>query len=41
MLQYAVQFIQLAVPSSAARVALEVRFFQRQGVERAGRSRSG
>ena len=36
MLQYAVQFIQLAVPSSAARVALEVRFFQRQGVETGG-----
>jgi uncharacterized membrane protein YbhN (UPF0104 family) len=33
MLQYAIQFIQLAVPSSAARVALEVRFFQRNGVE--------
>jgi uncharacterized protein (TIRG00374 family) len=36
MLQYAVQFIQLAVPSSAARVALEVRFFQRNGVETGG-----
>ena len=36
MLQYAVQFIQLAVPSSAARVALEVRFFQRQGIETGG-----
>jgi uncharacterized protein (TIRG00374 family) len=36
MLQYAVQFIQLAVPSSAARVALEVRFFQRQGVDTGG-----
>ena len=33
MLQYAIQFIQLAVPSSAARVALEVRFFQRNGVD--------
>jgi uncharacterized membrane protein YbhN (UPF0104 family) len=31
MLQYGVQFIALAVPSSAARVALEVRFFQRFG----------
>ncbi len=36
MLQYAVQFIQLAVPSSAARVALEVRFFQRNGVDTGG-----
>jgi uncharacterized protein (TIRG00374 family) len=32
MLQYAIQFIALAVPSSAARVALEVRFFERNGV---------
>lgn len=36
MLQYAVQFIALAVPSSAARVALEVRFFQRNGVDAGG-----
>ncbi len=36
MLQYAVQFIALAVPSSAARVALEVRFFQRIGVDAGG-----
>jgi uncharacterized membrane protein YbhN (UPF0104 family) len=36
MLQYAVQFIQLAVPSSAARVALEIRFFERNGVGSAG-----
>jgi uncharacterized protein (TIRG00374 family) len=36
MLQYAIQFIQLAVPSSAARVALEVRFFQRNGIETGG-----
>ncbi len=36
MLQYAVQFIQLAVPSSAARIALEVRFFERNGVGSAG-----
>lgn len=33
MLQYAIQFIALAVPSSAARVALEVRFFQRNGLD--------
>jgi uncharacterized protein (TIRG00374 family) len=33
LLQYAVQFIQLAVPTSAARVALEARFFQRNGAE--------
>ena len=30
-LEYAVQFIALAVPSSAARVAMNVRFFQKQG----------
>jgi uncharacterized membrane protein YbhN (UPF0104 family) len=30
-LEYAVQFIALAVPSSAARVAMNVRFFQREG----------
>jgi uncharacterized protein (TIRG00374 family) len=33
MLQYAIQFIALAVPSSAARVALEIRFFERVGVQ--------
>ena len=36
MLQYGIQFIPLAVPSSAARVALEIRFFQRVGVLGAG-----
>lgn len=36
MLQYGVQFISLAVPSSAARVALEIRFFERVGVPAAG-----
>jgi uncharacterized membrane protein YbhN (UPF0104 family) len=36
MLQYGVQFIQLAIPSSAARVALEVRFWERAGVPGAG-----
>jgi len=36
MLQYGIQFIALAVPSSAARVALEVRFFERVGVKAAG-----
>ncbi len=30
-LEYAVQFIALAVPSSAARVAMNVRFFQKEG----------
>ena len=30
-LEYAIQFIALAVPSSAARIAVNVRFFQRQG----------
>ncbi|MGZ8597445.1 MAG: lysylphosphatidylglycerol synthase transmembrane domain-containing protein [Actinomycetota bacterium] len=34
MLQYAIWFIQLAVPSSAARIALEIRFFQRVGLSR-------
>jgi uncharacterized membrane protein YbhN (UPF0104 family) len=32
MLQYAIQFIALVLPASAARVALEVRFFQRWGL---------
>jgi uncharacterized protein (TIRG00374 family) len=36
MLEYAIQFIALAVPSSAARVALEVRFFERIGVDPGG-----
>ena len=32
VLQFAIGFINLAIPSSAARIALDVRFFQRQGV---------
>ncbi|HEY6568459.1 MAG TPA: hypothetical protein VI341_13165, partial [Actinomycetota bacterium] len=36
MLQYAVQFVALAVPSSAARVALEIRFFTKVGLSSAG-----
>ncbi|HXJ64049.1 MAG TPA: lysylphosphatidylglycerol synthase domain-containing protein [Actinomycetota bacterium] len=40
-LQYSIQFIALAVPSSAARVALEVRFFQRLGVEPGGAAAVG
>ena len=36
MLQYGIQFISLAVPSSAARVALEIRFFERIGAPAAG-----
>ena len=36
MLEYSIQFIALAVPSSAARVALEVRFFERSGVDAGG-----
>ena len=36
MLEYGVQFIALAVPSSAARIALEIRFFERVGVPGAG-----
>ena len=35
-LQFAIQFIALAVPSSAARIAVSVRFFQRNGVATAG-----
>jgi hypothetical protein len=34
MLQYAIQFIALCLPSTAARLALEVRFFERYGVPR-------
>jgi uncharacterized membrane protein YbhN (UPF0104 family) len=36
MLQYAIQFVALAVPSSAARIALEIRFFGRVGMSSAG-----
>ncbi|HEY5247381.1 MAG TPA: lysylphosphatidylglycerol synthase transmembrane domain-containing protein [Dermatophilaceae bacterium] len=36
MLQYAIQFIALAMPATAARLALDVRFFQRFGVVAAG-----
>ena len=32
MLQYAIQFTALVLPASAARVALEIRFFQRYGL---------
>jgi uncharacterized membrane protein YbhN (UPF0104 family) len=32
MLQYAIAFVALAVPSTAARVALQIRFFERIGV---------
>lgn len=32
MLQYAIQFIALVLPSTAARLALEVRFFERFGI---------
>jgi len=32
LLQYAIRFMAVAVPSSAARIALNVRFFQRAGV---------
>jgi uncharacterized membrane protein YbhN (UPF0104 family)/tRNA A-37 threonylcarbamoyl transferase component Bud32 len=32
MLQYAIQFIQLVLPATAARVALQIRFFERLGV---------
>ena len=33
MLEYAIGFIALAVPSSAARLALDIRFFGRNGIE--------
>ena len=33
-LQYAITFINLAVPSTAARVAVNIRFFQRSGLDR-------
>jgi uncharacterized membrane protein YbhN (UPF0104 family)/tRNA A-37 threonylcarbamoyl transferase component Bud32 len=36
MLEYAIQFIKLAVPSSAARLALDVRFFGRNGIDPGG-----
>jgi uncharacterized membrane protein YbhN (UPF0104 family)/tRNA A-37 threonylcarbamoyl transferase component Bud32 len=36
MLEYAIQFIALAVPSSAARLALDVRFFGRNGIDAGG-----
>src|ERR1019366_7357789 len=36
MLQYAIQFIALAMPATAARLALDVRFFQRFGIVAAG-----
>jgi tRNA A-37 threonylcarbamoyl transferase component Bud32 len=41
MLQYAIQFIGLAVPSSAARLALEIRFFQCVGVKAGAATRGG
>ena len=36
MLQFAIQFVSLAVPSSAGRLAMQVRFWQRAGVPGAG-----
>ena len=33
MLDYAIQFVALALPSSAARLALDIRFFGRNGIE--------
>jgi uncharacterized membrane protein YbhN (UPF0104 family)/tRNA A-37 threonylcarbamoyl transferase component Bud32 len=36
MLQYAIQFTALALPSSAARLALDVRFFGRNGIDGGG-----
>ena len=34
--EYAIQFIALAVPGSAARLALDIRFFGRNGIEGGG-----
>ena len=34
MLEYAITFVNLAVPSTAARVAVNIRFFQRNGLDR-------
>jgi uncharacterized membrane protein YbhN (UPF0104 family) len=36
MLEYAIQFIALALPSSAARLALDIRFFGRTGIDAGG-----
>jgi uncharacterized membrane protein YbhN (UPF0104 family) len=36
MLQYAIQFVAVALPATAARLALDIRFFQRFGVPAAG-----
>ena len=36
MLEYAIQFVALAVPSTAARLALDVRFFGRNGIDGGG-----
>ena len=33
-LQFAICYVNLAIPSTAARVAINVRFFQRFGVDR-------
>ena len=40
-LQFAVTFVNLAVPSTAARVALEMRYYQKQGVGRTGALTAG
>ena len=34
LLEYAITFVNLAVPSTAARVAVNIRFFQRNGLDR-------
>jgi uncharacterized protein (TIRG00374 family) len=41
MLQYAIQFIALTLPATAARLALEVRFFQKFGLPPAGAVSTG
>ncbi len=41
MLQYAIQFIALTLPSTAARLALEIRFFQKFGLPPAGAVSTG
>jgi uncharacterized membrane protein YbhN (UPF0104 family) len=41
MLQYAIQFIALTLPSTAARLALEIRFFQKFGLPPTGAVSTG
>ncbi len=40
LLEFTISFINLVLPSSVARIALDIRFFQRQGIPRLQPSRS-